>query len=85
MLCYATLPSRRHFGCTASSRHGSGRSLDSPESQCSIGFQPVFCSRHRTAFSKLPPFLGDVYKDQGFNPGNRPLSATRPEEADRTC
>ena len=27
-----------------SSRDGSGRSLGSPESQCSIGFQPVFCS-----------------------------------------
>jgi hypothetical protein len=27
-----------------SSRDGSGRSLDSPEGQCSIGFQPVFCS-----------------------------------------
>jgi hypothetical protein len=30
----------------------------------------VFCSRHRTAFSKLPPFFGGVYKDQGFNPVN---------------
>jgi hypothetical protein len=27
-----------------SSRDGSGGSLDSPEGQCSIGFQPVFCS-----------------------------------------
>jgi hypothetical protein len=27
-----------------SSRDGSRRSLDSPENQCSIGFQPVFCS-----------------------------------------
>jgi hypothetical protein len=27
-----------------SSRDGSGRSLDTPEGQCSIGFQPVFCS-----------------------------------------
>ena len=27
-----------------SSRDGSGRSLDSPEGQCSIGFQPVFRS-----------------------------------------
>ena len=27
-----------------SSQDGSGRSLDNPEGQCSIGFQPVFCS-----------------------------------------
>ena len=27
-----------------SSWDGSGRSLDTPEAQCSIGFQPVFCS-----------------------------------------
>ena len=27
-----------------SSRDGSGKSLDSPEGQWSIGFQPVFCS-----------------------------------------
>jgi hypothetical protein len=26
---------------------GSGRSLDSPESQCSMGFQPVFCRTER--------------------------------------
>jgi CubicO group peptidase (beta-lactamase class C family) len=50
------LPWRRHFGCTVSSRHDSGRSLKSPESQCSsIGFQPVSCPHHRMAFSKLPP------------------------------
>jgi hypothetical protein len=43
---YATLtPSRRHFRCTAiAPRDGSERSLDSPERQWSIGFQPVFCS-----------------------------------------
>ena len=63
------LPWRRHFGCTVSSRHDSGRSLESPESQCSsIGFQPVSCPHHRMAFSKLPPSLGDVYEAQGFQP-----------------
>ena len=53
MLLYAVASPHPAHG--DSSKDGSGRSLDSPESQCSIGFQPVFCSRHRTAFSKLPP------------------------------
>jgi hypothetical protein len=40
-----------------SSRDGSGRSLDSPEGQWSIGFQPVFCSHERcsTLLVRLPP------------------------------
>ena len=59
MLLYAVASSHPVHG--DSSKDGSGRSLDSPESQCSIGFQPVFCSRHRTAFSKLPSFFRDVY------------------------
>src|ERR1700744_5975368 len=33
-----------------SSWDGSGRSLGSPESQCSIGFQPVFCSHVERCF-----------------------------------
>jgi hypothetical protein len=45
-----------------SSRDGSGRSLDSPEGQCSIGFQPVLRSHHRAAFSKFSPFFREVYK-----------------------
>ena len=28
---------------------------------------------------KFPPFFLEVYKDQGFNPGNQPTRATRPE------
>ena len=42
ILCYinAVASSRQVHG--DSSRYGSGRSLDSPEGQWSIGFQPVF-------------------------------------------
>jgi hypothetical protein len=36
-----------------SSRDGSGRSLDTPESQCSTSFQPVFRSHHRMAFFQV--------------------------------
>jgi hypothetical protein len=62
MLLYAVASPLREHG--DSSGDGSGRSFDSPESQCSIGFQPVFCSHHRTAFSKFPPFFRDVCKDK---------------------
>jgi hypothetical protein len=42
-------------------RDGYGRSLDSPKGQWSIGFQPVFCSRHQTAFFQhLENIAGDV-------------------------
>jgi hypothetical protein len=39
-----------------SSRDGSGRSLDSPEGQCSIGFQPVFCSQIERCSTLLARF-----------------------------
>jgi hypothetical protein len=43
---------------------GFERLLDRPESQCSIGFQPVFRSHLPRAFSKSLPCSGDVDKDQ---------------------
>ena len=47
------------------SRDGYGRSLDSPEGQWSIGFQPVFCSDHQTVFFQyLENIAGDVSKTQ---------------------
>jgi hypothetical protein len=50
MLCYFA-PSRRQFQVHGDSfRDGSGRSLDSPEGQCSIGFQPVFFCTIERAF-----------------------------------
>jgi hypothetical protein len=42
-----------------------GRSLDSPEGQWSIGFQPLFGSYHQTAFFQyLEHIAGDVSKTQ---------------------
>jgi hypothetical protein len=57
MLCYFNAVTSSHWVHSDSSRDGSERLLDSPESQCSVDFQPVVCSRHRTALSKLPPFF----------------------------
>jgi hypothetical protein len=48
-----------------SSRDGSGRSLDSPEGQCSIGFQPVFRS-HVERCSTLLARLNCVPSSCGF-------------------
>ena len=49
LLHYAVAsPARAHGN---SSQMVLERSLNSPENQCSIGFQPVFCSRDRAAFS----------------------------------
>ncbi len=43
-------------------REGSETALDSPESQRSTGFQPVFCSHHQMAFLKYPPFFRNCTK-----------------------
>jgi hypothetical protein len=57
MLHYAIASSLRVHG--HSCWNGPVRSLDIPESQGRIGFKPLFCPRHRTAFLKFPPFFGD--------------------------
>jgi hypothetical protein len=65
---YATLtPSRRHSRSTAiAPRMASGRPVDSPEGQCSIGFQPVFRPHHRATLqvstvlpSEMPRAVAD--------------------------
>jgi hypothetical protein len=62
MLCYinAVASSLQVHGDP--SRDGSGRSLDIPEGQCSIGLQPVFCS-HVERCSQVEPLANS------FSPG----------------
>jgi hypothetical protein len=51
MLLYAVASSLRVHG--DSSSDGSERSLNSPETQCSIGFQPVFCRTVERCFFQV--------------------------------
>jgi hypothetical protein len=63
-LCYINAvasPARVH---SDSYQDGSQRSLNSPENQCSIGFQPVFLSTER-CFPIIRRSLQVVYKAQG--------------------
>jgi hypothetical protein len=64
MLLYAVASSLRVHG--ESSRDGSERSLNSPENQCSIGFQPVFGSHRQVMFSSIHRSSGLRIKAQGF-------------------
>ena len=68
MLLYTVAWSLRVDG--DSFRDGSGRSLDSPESQCSIGFQPVFRSHHRMAFFQVAIVLPGCVSSPRFKPGS---------------
>jgi hypothetical protein len=79
MLLYAVASSLRVHG--ESSRDGSERSLNSPENQCSIGFQPVFGSHRQVMFSGIRRSSGLRIKAQGFNPGDRSHQKVRPEWA----
>ena len=58
MLHYVVASSLRVHG--DSSQDGSERSLNGPENQCSIGFQPVFCSHVDYAFQAIDCGRGRV-------------------------
>jgi hypothetical protein len=64
MLHYALASSLRVHD--NSSQDGSERSPDSPENNVALGFQPVFCSQHRAAFSKYPSFFMGTFRDTAF-------------------
>jgi Rieske Fe-S protein len=79
--CYFT-PWCRHFGCTAIAP-GGALGDRSTVRKANVAWASSLCSVRavETAFSKLPPFHGEVDKDQGFNLGNPQTKRVCPESA----
>jgi hypothetical protein len=66
MLLYAVASSLRVHG--DSSSDGSERSLNSPETQCSIGFQPVFCCTVERCFFQASAVPHSCVQSSGLKP-----------------